>query len=64
MRALELGDEVAVRNSDGSVGYEPVYAFGHRDNDTPSSFVEVTVTSALGDVDRSIQVGMVWCLQC
>jgi hypothetical protein len=45
MHAVKLGDEVAVRRPDGSVGYEAVYAFGHRDKHTPAQFVDLTLKS-------------------
>jgi hypothetical protein len=58
MRELKLGDEVAVRTSDGSIGYEPVYAFGHRDDETAGMFVEVTVAAEGSGADgvRTVQV--------
>jgi hypothetical protein len=51
MHALELGDEVAVRKPDGSIGYEAVYAFGHRDKHTPAVFVELTITHGVNGTD-------------
>lgn len=62
MRALKVGDEVAVRKPDGSIGYEPVYAFGHRDDDTAAEFVEVTVADEGSGTDgvRTLQVNMSW----
>jgi len=56
MSQLDLGAEIAVRNADGSVGYDAVYAFGHRDDHTVTSFVEL-VAELAGDATRSIQVG-------
>ena len=62
---LEVGDQVAVRRPDGAISWEPVYAFGHRDNRTVAKFVDihvsVPVTSNNGSVKRhqAIQVGRV-----
>jgi hypothetical protein len=60
MRALKVGDEVAVRKPNGSIAYEPVYAFGHRDDDTAAEFVEVTVADEGSGTDgfRTLQVSM------
>jgi hypothetical protein len=59
MSQLQLGDEVAVRRADGSVGWSAVYAFGHRDDTTPAEFVEITgTTQGAGAVTSSIQVGL------
>jgi hypothetical protein len=57
---LEVGDEVAVRAADGSLAYEAVYAFGHRDAQADGHFVELTAvaTTASGAaVQHKIQVG-------
>lgn len=57
MSKLQLGDEVAVRKADGSLAWEAVYAFGHRDADSQAQFVEVAVET--GTASRlAIQVGV------
>lgn len=55
MSQLALGDEVAVLDNDGSVTWSAVYAFGHRDDSTPSEFVEITGTAEAASTS-SIQV--------
>lgn len=47
---LQLGDEVAVRLPDGTLGYEAVYAFGHRDRSAQASFVDLQVATADGEM--------------
>lgn len=58
MSALSLGDEVAVRRADGSLAYEPVYVFGHKDDVTLSSFVKLVLRDSRGNT-RKLQV-RVW----
>lgn len=54
---LQIGDEVAVRLQDGSVGFEAVYAFGHRDDRTVAQFTELAVAAKLSKVvATSVQV--------
>jgi len=38
-----VGVQVAVMGHDGSIAYEDVYAFGHRDASAVSSFVQLTM---------------------
>lgn len=54
--AMVLGLQVAVLLADGTVGYEPVYAFGHQDASTQAPFVELETITASGDESPSIQV--------
>lgn len=42
MTQLQLGDEVAVWSPSGAVAWEPIYAFGHRDEHAFASFVELS----------------------
>jgi hypothetical protein len=59
MSQLQLGDKVAVRREDGSVAWEPVYAFGHRDELSVTSFIELTATLRMqsgSTTTHSIQV--------
>lgn len=57
MSQLELGDEVAVREADGSLGYQPVYAFGHRDASASAAFVELTMRHDKTEESLALQVG-------
>jgi hypothetical protein len=56
MSDLALGDTVAVRRADGSVGFEPVYAFGHRDANITTVFAELSVAVGAQGSESTIQV--------
>lgn len=59
---VALGHEVAVRQADGSLAWEPVYAFGHRDSSKMAEFTELKVVTSLdngAEVVKAIQVGNV-----
>ncbi|KAG0557672.1 hypothetical protein KC19_11G148500 [Ceratodon purpureus] len=43
MTELELGDKVAVMKPDGSIAYEDVYVFGHKDASAMSQFLRLTL---------------------
>ncbi|GIL49727.1 hypothetical protein Vafri_5999 [Volvox africanus] len=46
MDQLQLGQEVAVRKADGTVGYEPIYAWGHKErNSGPVRYVQIDLSS-------------------
>jgi hypothetical protein len=51
MMDLELGDKVAVMKSDGSIGYEDVYVFGHRDASAVSDFLRLTLKATDAGLD-------------
>lgn len=48
--------QVAVRRADGSVGYEPVYAFGHADTTTRAEFIELQLKALNSDAETAMQV--------
>ncbi|KAG0568208.1 hypothetical protein KC19_6G002600 [Ceratodon purpureus] len=50
MKALALGDEVAVRKQDGRLAYEDVYAFGHKDASATATFVRLTLKSIIANM--------------
>lgn len=62
MSDLALGDEVAVRRDDGSIGFEPIYAFGHRDGNSTTVFAEIAAVGTQG-LESTIQVRVKACRQ-
>jgi hypothetical protein len=53
---LELGDKVAVMKSDGSIGYEDVYVFGHRDASAVSDFIRLTLKATDSVDTRNLEL--------
>jgi hypothetical protein len=45
MRDLKMGDRVAVMHDDGTVGFDEVYLFTHKDESTLAQFVELQLRS-------------------
>lgn len=43
MQQLRLGDRVKVVKPDGSINFEDVYLFGHRDEHAVSQFIRLEV---------------------
>lgn len=56
MSELQLGDEVAVRQDNGAVAWEPVYAFGHKDPHTTASYVMLTAVTNASNRQYTVQV--------
>lgn len=51
MDELKIGDKVAVAYEDDSIGYEPIYQFGHQsDSSFGMSYIKLSVVSPTGDV--------------
>ncbi|GLI61570.1 hypothetical protein VaNZ11_003983 [Volvox africanus] len=46
MDQLQLGQEVAVRQADGTLGFEPIYAWGHKERSSgPVRYVQIDLTA-------------------
>jgi hypothetical protein len=50
MSNIQLGQDVAVRKGDGSIGFEPVYTFGHRDAASFAAYIRLTMSACVLDL--------------